>query len=295
MKHRKPRFSGHQTFVTRYGWIEKGYRFVRDGRSFSSQDAIVDLGVGKNMVESIRYWVELTGVIESGAPSEFGTKLLDENKGWDPYLEDNNSYWLLHWKLNTHPDYIHSGMILYSHLRKPEFNKRDVIDAAIRLLDAHGKKSPADSILAKDIDCYLRLYAGIRRSVNKQRDEQIGSPFQELNLIQSVNESDLYSFNIGSKSNLAPEIIGYALWDYMSRQKKIAITINEALYREFSPGQIFMLDENSIVEAVEQLSNEPKWSESFGFSEAAGVALIHCNLVEGNDILDHYYEKAVEA
>jgi hypothetical protein len=186
-------------------------------------------------------------------------------------------------------------MILFSHLRKPEFSKRDVIDAAIRLLDVQGKKSPADSILAKDTDCYLRMYAGTRRAANKQKDEQIGSPFQELNLIQSINDSDLYSFNIGSKNNLAPEIIGYALWDYMSKQKKIAITINEALYREFSPGQIFMLDENSIVEAVEQLSNEPKWAESFGFSEAAGVALIHCNLVEGNDILNHFYKKVVEA
>jgi len=280
--------------VTRYGWIEKGYRFVKDGRIFTSQDAIVELGVGKNMVESIRYWVELIGVIESGAPSEFGTKLLDEKTGWDPYLEDNNSYWLLHWKLNTNPEFVHSGMILYSHLRKPEFNKRDVEDAAIRLLDIHGKKRPADSILAKDIDCYLRMYAGTRVPARKQKDEQIGSPFQELSLIQSVNDSDLYSFNIGSKSNLAPEIIGYALWDYMNRQKKIAITINEALYREYSPGQLFMLDENSIVEAVEQLSNEPQWAEFFGFSEAAGVALIHCNLVDGNDILNHYYKKAVE-
>lgn len=280
--------------MTRYGWIEKGYRFVMDGRIFTSQDAIVELGVGKNMVESIRYWVELTGVIESGAPSEFGTKLLDEKTGWDPYLEDNNSYWLLHWKLNTNPDFVHSGMILFSHLRKPEFNKRDVEDAAIRLLDIHGKKRPADSILAKDIDCYLRMYAGTRVSARKQKDEQIGSPFQELSLIQSVNDSDLYSFNIGSKSNLAPEIIGYALWDYMNRQKKIAITINEALYREYSPGQLFMLDENSIVEAVEQLSNEPQWAESFGFSEAAGVALIHCNLVDGSDLLNHYYKKAVE-
>ncbi len=280
--------------MTRYGWIEKGYRFVKDGRIFTSQDAIVELGVGKNMVESIRYWVELIGVIESGAPSEFGTKLLDEKTGWDPYLEDNNSYWLLHWKLNTNPEFVHSGMILYSHLRKPEFNKRDVEDAAIRLLDIHGKKRPADSILAKDIDCYLRMYAGTRVPARKQKDEQIGSPFQELSLIQSVNDSDLYSFNIGSKSNLAPEIIGYALWDYMNRQKKIAITINEALYREYSPGQLFMLDENSIVEAVEQLSNEPQWAEFFGFSEAAGVALIHCNLVDGNDILNHYYKKAVE-
>lgn len=295
MKDRKPKFSGHQTFVTRYGWIEKGYRFVKDGRIFTSQDAIVELGVGKNMVESIRYWVELTGILEFGVPSDFGTKLLDEKTGWDPYLEDNNSYWLLHWKLNTHPEFVHSGMVLYSHLRKPEFNKRDVEDAAIRLLELHGKKSPADSILAKDIDCYLRMYAGTRVSAKKQKDEQIGSPFQELNLVQSVNDSDLYRFNIGSKNNLAKEIIGYALWDYMKRQKKIAITINEALYREYSPGQIFMLDENSIVEAVDQLGNEPQWADFFGFSEAAGVALIHCNLEEGNDILNYYYKKAVEA
>lgn len=293
MKHRKPKFSGHQTFVIRYGWIEKGYRFVKTGLNFNSDDAIVDLGVGKNMVGSIRYWAEMTGMIEGSTPSDFAIKLLDEKEGWDPYLEDNNSYWLLHWKLNTNPEYMHSGMILFSHLRKPEFSKRDVADAAIRLLDAHDKKTPADSILNKDIDCYLRLYAGGRRKINKN-EELIGSPLQELSLIQIINDSDLYSFNIGTKPNLAPEIIGYTLWDYMRVLNKIAITINEALYREYSPGQIFMLDENSLVDAVEQLSNDPKWSSHFGFSESAGIALIHCTLSDGFKLLDSYYKQSEE-
>lgn len=295
MTNRKPKFSGHQTFIIRYGWIEKGYRYIKSRLSFNCENAIVDLGVGKNMVESIRYWGEMTGTIEALAPSEFANKLLDDKNGWDPYLEDNNSYWLLHWKLNTNPEYMHSGIVLFSHLRKPEFSKRDVVDAALRLLDSRDKKIPADSILNKDIDCYLRLYTGIRRQSTKQKEELIGSPLQELNLIQMINDSDLYCFNIGTKPNLAPEIIGYSLWDYMKNLNKIAITINEALYREYSPGQIFMLDENSLVDAVEQLSNDPKWSSYFGFSESAGIALIHCTLTEGYELLDSYYKPTEEA
>ncbi|MDD2228723.1 MAG: DUF4007 family protein [Candidatus Cloacimonetes bacterium] len=295
MKHRKPKFSGHQTFVIRYGWIEKGYRFVKTGLNFNSDDAIVDLGVGKNMVESIRYWGEMTGLIENSAPSAFAIKLLDEKDGWDSYLEDNNSYWLLHWNLNTNPGFMHSGIILFSHLKKPEFSKRDVADAALRSVDLYDKKSPAQSTLNKDIDCYLRLYAGIRRQNAKQKEELIGSPLQELNLIQMINDSDLYCFNIGTKPNLAPEIVGYAIWDYMRHLNKIAITINEALYREYSPGQVFMLDENSLVDAVEQLSNDPKWSNHFGFSETAGIALIHCTLTDGFELLDSYYKQSEEA
>lgn len=295
MKNRKAKFSGHQTFVARYGWLEKGYRFASDGKSFTNPEAIVELGVGKNMVDSIRYWIELSGITSSGKTSEFGKNLLDSRSGWDPFLEDNNSYWLLHWMLNTHPHYIHAGMVLFSYLRKPEFDKRQTLDSVIRLLDSKNIKSPSENIIYKDIDCYLRLYAGTRKAHNLKEEELLGSPFQELNLIQMVNDSDLYSFNIGNKINLAPEIIAYAIWDYMHKQKKIAISLNEALYREFSPGLIFMLDENSIVEAVEHVSIEPQFSEAFGFSEAGGIASIHCSLEHGNDILNHYYKKAMYA
>ena len=91
MENRRVKFSGHQTFVVRYGWLEKGYRFVSDGKSFGSPDAIVDLGVGKNMVSSIRYWIDVCGIVNGSDPSELGQRLLDVKSGWDPYLEDNNS------------------------------------------------------------------------------------------------------------------------------------------------------------------------------------------------------------
>ncbi len=59
------RFSGHQTFVARNGWLEKGVRLVQDNPGgFLADDAVVRLGVGKNMVESIKYWCLQTGLIE---------------------------------------------------------------------------------------------------------------------------------------------------------------------------------------------------------------------------------------
>lgn len=87
-------FSGHETFPFRYTWLPKGVRHLQDRPSlFVADDALVTLGVGKNMVKSIRYWCEATEVIErvdkkgSVRVTELGEKLLGPER-WDPYLEE---------------------------------------------------------------------------------------------------------------------------------------------------------------------------------------------------------------
>ena len=89
------KFSGHQTFVFRHGWLEKGVDLVRrNPRGFLEEDAIVELGVGKNMVESIKYWCMQTGLLEDGATSgdlqltSFAEFIFGQNpgEGVDPYL-----------------------------------------------------------------------------------------------------------------------------------------------------------------------------------------------------------------
>ena len=58
------KFSGHQTFVFRHGWLEKGVRGVAESPTiFSEENALVRLGVGKNMVESIRHWCQVTQLV----------------------------------------------------------------------------------------------------------------------------------------------------------------------------------------------------------------------------------------
>lgn len=62
------RFSGHETFACRYAWLPKAYRAVKaDPRTFVDDDkAMVVLGLGKNMVRALKFWVEVTGVARQG-------------------------------------------------------------------------------------------------------------------------------------------------------------------------------------------------------------------------------------
>ena len=65
-KYSKGSAGRHETFVPRYGWLTKGYvKCLENPRVFNSENAIVQLGVGKNMVRSIRFWCILMGLIEN--------------------------------------------------------------------------------------------------------------------------------------------------------------------------------------------------------------------------------------
>jgi hypothetical protein len=294
-RNRRVKFSGHQTFPLRYGWLEKGYEFISNGKSFSHESAIVDLGVGKNMVDSIKYWCDLAGIIDDDMVTSFGRNLLDEESGWDPFLEDQASWWLLHWKLITNLKYKTSGTALFSYLRKPEFTKEDVLEAALRFVDA-GKKAPSDKIIMRDVDCFIRSYCGIGRfDKNKFGEDAFDYPLQELNLIQAIGAGDFYRFLIGAKSSLPPEIIGYAICEHFGRENKRAMTIQGVLYKEESPGQVFMLDENALIDAIQKLHENPIWGDRFDFTESAGVAQVHCNIAidEAYAVLNSYYRGEV--
>lgn len=102
-------FSGHETFVFCHAWLKKAVDAVAaDPTVFSQETAIVTLGVGKNMVRSIRHWALAAGVIAEEPKSRgmrlgvtrFGQMLLGKS-GFDQYLEDPNTLWLLHWNILT--------------------------------------------------------------------------------------------------------------------------------------------------------------------------------------------------
>ena len=60
-----PSFSGHQTFPFRYTWLKKGVDAVgKNANIFTDDEASVNLGVGKNMVQSIRHWCLTTKLIK---------------------------------------------------------------------------------------------------------------------------------------------------------------------------------------------------------------------------------------
>ena len=68
----------HETFTPRYGWLKKGYDAVKaDNAIFKAPDAVERLGVGKNMVSSIRFWCTAFHIIK---PSPEGSGLMMTTK-----------------------------------------------------------------------------------------------------------------------------------------------------------------------------------------------------------------------
>ena len=86
-------FSGHESFPCKTLWLKKGYDFVAQGKDFNSPEAVIDLGVGKNMVASIRYWIKVFGVCRNDQRTWLGDYLFNDQDGKDRYIEDLATLW----------------------------------------------------------------------------------------------------------------------------------------------------------------------------------------------------------
>ncbi|MCP4106968.1 MAG: DUF4007 family protein [Desulfobacteraceae bacterium] len=190
-------FARHETFCPRYGWLKKGFDriagfngFEGDSEIFDRDDAIEKIGVGKNMVRSIRFWCMAFKVIESKEsdqprisgslkPTQFGEALLSED-GWDPYLEDPASLWLLHWKLFTLP-YLATAWSLAVNLSAiGSFTMNDLNQGILEQKESMPSfKKYSDSSFQKDASCFIRMYG----PPGKQMSEEIECPFTQLELL----------------------------------------------------------------------------------------------------------------
>src|ERR1700692_3095809 len=101
------RFSGHQTCPLRIAWIPKAVGEIVRGKDPLSNidEGITKLGLGKNMVEALRCWIEVFQIANRidarWCLTPIGKLIFDPEKGLDPYLDDVSTSWLLHWLIST--------------------------------------------------------------------------------------------------------------------------------------------------------------------------------------------------
>jgi hypothetical protein len=124
----KTSFGRHETFALRYGWLTKGAQALMSGDPvFDAEDATVQLGVGKNMVASIRFWLQAARLINKSDGrwilTEIGAYLFDDD-GRDPYLEDEATIWLIHWLIASNSEIATAWWWFFSRFHKPEFTAR---------------------------------------------------------------------------------------------------------------------------------------------------------------------------
>lgn len=121
---KKVAFGRHETFALRYGWITKGVQTLMGGSPvFEAEDATVQLGVGKNMVSSIRYWLQAAQIAyktpDGWELTEVGDRIFGDD-GYDPYLEDEATIWLLHWLIASNPEQATAWFWFFNYFHKSD-------------------------------------------------------------------------------------------------------------------------------------------------------------------------------
>jgi len=264
-----PVFARHETFHPRFGWLKKGFDAVCDDSNvFLAEDVHIKLGVGKNMAKSIRYWCGAFKLVNDLQATDFGSQLLGEN-GFDPYMEDPASLWLLHWNLlknlSGQPCMATAWYYTFFLFRQNEFTQESLLNGLKDYCDRHFNSRIAESSLKKDVTCLLRMYVKQGTGVSLNEDN-LDCPFAELGLI--VGDSRHLGFRIGQKPNLPPKIIVAVCLDYASGGGQQTISISRLLYDVGSPGMAFKLTESALCDAIEQVA---KVEKSISFTDSSGL------------------------
>jgi Protein of unknown function (DUF4007) len=274
-----PQFSGHETFPLRYGWLKKAFDFVsatendsNNNKSvFLDENAIAELGVGKNMVASMRHWATSVGFIHKNGiqTTDLGKLILGSN-GLDPYLEYSSTLWLIHWHLCGHPEKT-TWFWVFNHFYNESFERDHLVNGLDKLAKEHSWNKVASATIRRDVECFVRTYAAKSATSKTIYEDALESPLAELGLIKPIGKRDGFRLVRGSKSSLGTGVFLYALIDFWERFSPNTNTLSfEAIAHEpGSPGRVFLLNENDLFDYFVDIQD--KTNEAFRWSETAGL------------------------
>lgn len=287
----KAKFTGHDTFPLRYGWLFKATNHLSMGGSFQisnedkAREAIVELGVGKNMVNAIRYWAEASTIFESTVKANIVThNVSDEAKlifgdgkteGLDPYLENKASIWLIHFWLNSNTESLTAYRYFFNYSNVQYFEKTTFLDICVT--DSQqlvSSEPPNDKTIKKDIDCFLHTYAKKATKAatkTKINEESFASPLVELGLIQELG-GGYYSSPLDLRTDLPIEIFIYAVLKFakveLADSGASSMDFDALLTKPYSPGRIFRLSEKGLGQKLDDAQHLTKggisWVDSLG-------------------------------
>lgn len=275
-------FSGHETFHCKSLWLKKGYDFVGRNGKFTDQ-ACIDLGVGRNMVSSIRFWLKAFYIIdfEKENSTEVANFLFNENNGRDKYLENEVSLWLLHYLLITN-DYSSIYSIIFNEFRKlkPEFNKENFV-TYIEGIDAGLNKNT----LAKDFSVFLRTYYSKNE---KDIEDSFSGILSDLELVHEINKgkSIKYTIQNNKQEDIPIELILFVILENKEYGKSISF---KNLYTSLdSVGNIFAFSKEQLEKKLIGISEK---YEGIIYSNDSGIKELQFKNEKPNsfDILSEYY------
>lgn len=213
------------------------------------------------MVASIRFWLRAFGLSNMDDVTKIADYLFNSDTGRDPYSEDLNTLWLLHFLLINYRVASLYNLVFVDYQReRKEFTRSELQTYIRRKCSVPEQKNVYnENTVKKDIGVLLKNYVSPKDLKNI---EDFSALLIGLNLIISKPQ-DTYYFREVTVKEIAPEVILFALLSLGDSEKTISL---DGLQRI---SLIFCLPMISLIEIIRSL--EQLYPGAIFFSDNSGI------------------------
>lgn len=278
-------YGQHQSFYLRINWLRKALKHLQEGKAFNKDEAPEQLGLGKNMVQSLRYWVEATEVVRLEKStlhiSEFGYLL----NTYDRFIELRDTAGIIHFHLTNEKEPSTTWYWYFNHCSRKVATKEELLADLVSWIAQNDVKKPSESSLRRDIDCLVRLYC------NKDRpddpEEVIQSPLSILGLVSEEKKNVLKRFP--RYTDIGIGALLYTLLSYKETHGISVLSVEEIEKKECLWGKVYHLQRNEIIKALEELTVHPY--HKIRFDRTNRLDTIHLPDVGAIKFLEDEYQR----
>ncbi len=280
----KIRLQGHEKFVLREGWLNKGITKVAESPTvFMGKDGPDIFGIGNNMVKSLRYWLKAFGLIEengsSGATLTACGKVI---KRYDAYFEDVFTLWVLHSNIVHNKADATAWYLFFNKCDIEDMEKEQIVQILLRELKKYTNNGTfSEKSLRSDVDAILSMYGKVKEMVDPE-DKNV-SQFAQLDLIK--NQEGNYSKSQPDRRKITEWNVLYELARQLD--KKSFISIDEISEGDGSINSIYQIGSVTINEFLDKL-------DAMGFirvDRTAGLDMIYKVVdITREKVMKEYYQ-----
>lgn len=252
------KFRAHETFFIRKGWLSKGMKYVAKNSDvfISKEENPMDvLGIGANMVKSLRYWLVAVGLTQEPNTGRRIQTFTDLGKSvWkhDKYIEEMGTLHLLQYRLASNFERATSWYYFFNEFSVPEFSREDFVDQMQKYLKMREDSGGvALRSLNDDFACIINTYLPRYKSnPNKvSAENNIDCPFGELGLVDIMNKNrKTYKKSVPSASTFDPWVALAIIAEQAGNRHEIGL--NELLTAPCNIGRVFNLDSITMLDIL---------------------------------------------
>lgn len=258
----KTSFSGHEKFECKTSWLPLAFANINEIYS-DLEDAMTITGLGSNKIKSLRQWIQKFKLLEDRSLTESAEVIFS----YDPFLENNDSLWILHVYLTQNYEKATLYYLFFNKFFLTTFTK----DSFMQKIEKWCKDenlSISPNTLENDIVVFTKMY-----QQRDDKDQFSANIFQELNLLHKIDNE--YIVNVKNPVQLSEKAFLYIFLYIIRNYENNTISVKDLQYGESSLQYILCLTEEKFLEKLESLSNLT--NNQIVYQEASGLKQIYIN------------------